>query len=191
MAPGLGYTEIAFIILVALILVKPKDLPGVLRSVAKFYREARRVLWGMRDSLLKELDEIKNLDGIKELRDMKDMEEIRDLKGIGDLGDLKDPLGLSPGSDEAGMATGDAGKLSGHERTPMEDIYPELGKVAAQGEPSVARVVGASGISGERAGESVEGMADRAEGTEDRAEADVRNGGEGRESLGKGGNGGT
>ncbi|MDR3153237.1 MAG: hypothetical protein LBW85_02960 [Deltaproteobacteria bacterium] len=106
MAPGLGYTEIAFIILLALVLVKPKDLPKVLRSVARFWRDARNFLWGLRDSLRSELDELQKLDGIKELKEIKDLDGIKDLKDLNCLNEIKEaagPEGLAALRDPLGL----------------------------------------------------------------------------------------
>lgn len=41
---GLGFAEILAICLVALIVVRPKDLPQLLRKLGRIYREASRQL---------------------------------------------------------------------------------------------------------------------------------------------------
>lgn len=38
---GLGFIELAAIALVALVLIRPKDLPGVFRKLGSLYRRAR------------------------------------------------------------------------------------------------------------------------------------------------------
>ncbi|MDR1080611.1 MAG: hypothetical protein LBQ79_06550 [Deltaproteobacteria bacterium] len=149
MAPGLGYTEIAFILLLALILIKPRDLPGVLRSAARFWREARRVLWGMRDSLMKELDEIRNMDGIRDIQDLKGMDEMRALGDLGESVGLKDLHGPVSARGGAGGDAGGGESRSGDGGTTMEEIYPELGKVPRRGGGETAAGDGFGGLEGQ------------------------------------------
>ncbi|MDR2352365.1 MAG: Sec-independent protein translocase protein TatB [Deltaproteobacteria bacterium] len=86
MAPGIGWTEILFIILVALVVVKPERLPETVRTVARLWGDARRYLAGLTASLKKELTEIQTLSELQDLKNLKD--PLKDLKLL-----PEDPLG--------------------------------------------------------------------------------------------------
>lgn len=76
----IGMTEMLVIAVVAIIVVGPKDLPGMLRNVAKYVGQIRgmaRDFKGQMDSALKEAE----LDGVKNtLDDIRNMNPINDIK---------------------------------------------------------------------------------------------------------------
>jgi Sec-independent protein translocase protein TatA len=142
MAPGLGYTEIAFVILLAVLLIKPKDLPAVMRSVARFWRDASRFLWGVRDSLKRELDDIRDMEEVRDLKSLTGMKDLAGLEGPDGLRSaLKDPLGLAAlEAERKGSPKG--APFEPEPPVPMEEIYPELRKASqdkdSAGAPEVA-----------------------------------------------------
>ncbi|MCB1377162.1 MAG: twin-arginine translocase subunit TatB [Alphaproteobacteria bacterium] len=87
---GLGYTEIFVIVLVAIIVIGPKDLPRVLRALGKTVAKMRgmaREFQGHLDGAMKDagLDEVK-----KEFQNLKEMGK--------DIGTI-DPVKKTPQTD--------------------------------------------------------------------------------------------
>jgi sec-independent protein translocase protein TatB len=77
---GIGYTEIVVVVLVALIVIGPKDLPRVLRAFGKTMAKMRgmaREFQGHLDSAMREagLDEVK-----KDLQSLKTINPLEDVK---------------------------------------------------------------------------------------------------------------
>ncbi|MDR2461497.1 MAG: twin-arginine translocase TatA/TatE family subunit [Deltaproteobacteria bacterium] len=78
MAPGIGLSEIVFIVLIALIVVKPEKLPETLSKLFKFLKEIRSYIGGLKDSLGKELSKFQTQEALKDLKNLKN--DMRDLK---------------------------------------------------------------------------------------------------------------
>ena len=62
---GLGWQELFVISLVAIIVVGPKDLPILIRSITKWCRTAKSVVWTFQDSL----EEIARETELQKIRD--------------------------------------------------------------------------------------------------------------------------
>ncbi len=105
----LAWSEIALILLVALVVIGPKDLPHAIRGVADFIRRARRMAGEFQvhvDEMMREskLDEVKRQ--IDEVRTgIYDM--TRDVERQIDEQDLRDAF-KDPFADAAGSSSGTA-----------------------------------------------------------------------------------
>ena len=62
---GLGWQELFVISLVAIIVVGPKDLPILIRSITRWCRTAKSVVWTFQDSL----EEIARETELQKIRD--------------------------------------------------------------------------------------------------------------------------
>ena len=62
---GLGWQELFIISLVAVIVVGPKDLPILIRSITKWCRTAKSIVWTFQDSL----EEIARETELQKIRD--------------------------------------------------------------------------------------------------------------------------
>ncbi|MEM8796124.1 MAG: Sec-independent protein translocase protein TatB [Pseudomonadota bacterium] len=95
----LGMTEMLVIVVVAIIVVGPKDLPGMLRTIGKYVSQIRsmaREFQGQVDSALKEAE----LDGVTDtLRDIKNLNPVNTIKS--EVDDYMSGTGSSDGPDEA------------------------------------------------------------------------------------------
>jgi sec-independent protein translocase protein TatB len=100
MAPGIGWTEIVFIVLVMLVVIKPERLPGAIRSFVKYYQGFRNYVSGVKESLGKELTEIQKEADLKELNPLKELKELKDLNDLNKLVDLKDLTDISSPKDQ-------------------------------------------------------------------------------------------
>ena len=69
---GMSFTEIVVLLLVAIIVVGPRQLPGMLRTAGRFLGQARRWLFDMRTQ--SGIDEILHAEGLD-----KDIREFRSL----------------------------------------------------------------------------------------------------------------
>ena len=79
----IGWTEMLVVAVVAIIVVGPKDLPGMLRTVGKTIKKVRGMAGDFQrqfDDALKEAE----LDGVKKSFD--------DVRGMNPLNDIKDSL---------------------------------------------------------------------------------------------------
>lgn len=77
---GIGYTELMVVVLVAIIVIGPKDLPKVLRAFGRTMQKVRgmaREFQGHLDDAMREagVDEIK-----KEITNLKSMNPVEDIK---------------------------------------------------------------------------------------------------------------
>lgn len=57
---GLGLFEIILIFIIALLVIKPEDLPKLLRSVGQIYGQLRRLYWSFIQEIEMHDDEQKN-----------------------------------------------------------------------------------------------------------------------------------
>ncbi|MDR2350176.1 MAG: hypothetical protein LBF41_06075, partial [Deltaproteobacteria bacterium] len=121
MAPGIGISEIIFIVLVALVVIKPERLPGTAAKLVRVWRELTGYVGGIKSALNKELMEIQKLDAIK------------DLKSLADPANPEDPLGLKGIREETSKIAGAAGEIADEFHSP-ESVYPELRKEAGEKE---------------------------------------------------------
>ncbi len=98
---GLGFTEILFIAVVAIIFLGPEKLPGAMVDIAKFIKNMKNAIGNAKDALNEEvnLDELKREAlGYKEqlnkaneeLRGFKNLNPINELKESADFGSVKE-----------------------------------------------------------------------------------------------------
>ena len=85
---GMGFTEILIIAVIAILFLGPDKLPGAMVDIAKFFRQVKKTIGTVKDSLEEEINisEIKEeaLAYKKELLDGKDT--LKETTGIADLG---------------------------------------------------------------------------------------------------------
>lgn len=65
---GFGLSEIVIIMIVILVLIKPKDLPGIARKAGKIYATVIRQLNGIKRSFKEFSDEIETLSSSEEIK---------------------------------------------------------------------------------------------------------------------------
>ena len=98
---GLGFMEILFIAIVAIIFLGPDKLPGAMVDIAKFIKKAKEGITDAKQALNEEvnLDELKRealgykeqLDkATEELQGFKNLNPMNDLKEAADFGSVKD-----------------------------------------------------------------------------------------------------
>jgi sec-independent protein translocase protein TatB len=143
----ISWTEFLLIGVVALIVIGPKELPAVLRTLGQWTRKVRSMAAefqgqfqeAMREAemadLKKEVDEMRQ--GIKNYDPLKDVRSDLDAAGKDIQASLEKPAAASPtnGQDAAATATGPVAP---------EEAAPELAAPAAAGEPSENDVVAAA-----------------------------------------------
>lgn len=131
----IGWPELAVIIVVALVVIGPKDLPKALYTVGKWVRAARKVTGDFQrhvDDMMREteLDEMrKTVQKAGQLNIKKQIEDSIDPEG-----ELKSTLGTKPG----GTAKADKPKSDGAKpKTPSPDAAPETAPPSAEvGKPA-------------------------------------------------------
>lgn len=81
MLPGIGFQELFFIAIIALVVVGPKDLPLMMRKLGQFVAKGRALAGEFRaafddiarqaelDELRKEIEELKNVNAVKDATD--------------------------------------------------------------------------------------------------------------------------
>lgn len=82
----IGWTEILFVAIVAIFVLKPKDYPEALRAIGNFLTRARQMA-GEFQSQFNEAMRDANLDDVR-----KTIDEIRDLKNMGPLNQVRESL---------------------------------------------------------------------------------------------------
>ena len=95
---GMGFTEILIIAVIAILFLGPDKLPSAMVDIAKFFRDMKRTVSSVKDSLAEEMNvsEIKQeaLEYKKQLLDAQD--DIKKSTGVADLGaqltDLNDDI---------------------------------------------------------------------------------------------------
>ncbi|CAA6816776.1 MAG: Twin-arginine translocation protein TatB [uncultured Sulfurovum sp.] len=98
---GLGFMEILFIAIIAIIFLGPDKLPGAMVDIAKFIKSAKNAITDAKQSLNEEvnLDELKRealgykeqLDKVTdELQGFKNLNPMNDLRESADLGSVKE-----------------------------------------------------------------------------------------------------
>ena len=92
MLPGIGFQELFFIAIIALVVVGPKDLPLMMRKLGQFVAKGRALAGEFRaafddiarqaelDELRQEIEDLKNANAVKDATDeMRDFErEVND-----------------------------------------------------------------------------------------------------------------
>lgn len=61
---NIGFSELLLVVVAALLLIRPKDYPTVIRALAKIVREVRELIDGVR----RQVDGVMNDSGINELK---------------------------------------------------------------------------------------------------------------------------
>ena len=95
---GMGFTEIVIIMVIAILFLGPDKLPGAMVDIAKFFRQMKKTVGTMKDTLEEEMNvsEIKQeaLAYKKELLDAQNkLDEVTSLPDIGaKLTDLSDDI---------------------------------------------------------------------------------------------------
>ena len=98
---GLGFMEILFIAIIAIIFLGPDKLPGAMVDIAKFIKSAKKAITDAKQSLNEEVnfDELKKealgykaqLDAAtEELQGFKNLNPMNDIKEAADFGSVKD-----------------------------------------------------------------------------------------------------
>ena len=98
---GLGFMEILFIAIIAIIFLGPDKLPGAMVDIAKFIKSAKNAITDAKQSLNEEVnfDELKKealgykaqLDAAtEELQGFKNLNPMNDIKEAADFGSVKD-----------------------------------------------------------------------------------------------------
>lgn len=134
----IAWTELLVVAVIAILVVGPKELPGMLRAFGKTFGQVRRTAREFQstfndalreaerqaslDDVKKDLDSVRNLDPTKDLR--KTLGETKDALA-GKVSDGKPTDGKFPKADTAPAAT-----------TPQGDTAPEPAKTAAEPAPA-------------------------------------------------------
>ncbi len=95
---GLGFTEILFIAVVAIIFLGPDKLPGAMVDIAKFIKKIKEGVSDAKEALNEEvnLDELKREAlNYKEQLD-KATEELQGFKNLNPINELKESVNLNP-----------------------------------------------------------------------------------------------
>ena len=149
MLPQFGITEFLLLAVIALIVVGPKDLPRMMRSIGQFAGKARRMAGEFRASF----DEIAKQAEMEELRDQietlkrdnavsKAVEELKDVEGAINEAILNKPPGETANTDdshesaktspEKPAAQLDSPKKVNAEKKPTKHRTPKPNKTSAQ-----------------------------------------------------------
>ena len=101
---GMGFTEILIIAVIAILFLGPDKLPGAMVDIAKFFRQMKKTVGSVKDSLEEEMNvsEIKAeaLAYKKELLDAKDgLDKVTNLGSLDGISDLADDF-LDDDSDD-------------------------------------------------------------------------------------------
>jgi len=117
--PDLGFPELILVIIVTLVVVGPKDLPRVIRAIARFVGKVRRVAGEFRSGF----DDIVRESELAELKDALERTRAA-MEASGQSPDDIDPTGAlrrameqdqkeNPSSDTLGGKSADRGPASG------------------------------------------------------------------------------
>ncbi len=101
---GLGFTEILIIAVIAILFLGPDKLPSAMVDIAKFFRQMKKTVGSVKDSLEEEMNvsEIKQeaLAYKKELLDAQEsISKVTNMANLDNISDLSDDL-LDDDSDE-------------------------------------------------------------------------------------------
>jgi sec-independent protein translocase protein TatB len=137
-----AWSEIALILLVALVVIGPKELPNAVRGLADFIRKARRMAAEFQvhvdemmretklDEVKKQIDEVRT--GIYEMK--RDVERQIDEPGLRDA--FKDPFATSPGADTSSTPPPTAASPSAPPPVPASVPLPPPAPQVAKGPPA-------------------------------------------------------
>jgi sec-independent protein translocase protein TatB len=76
-----AFSEIVFIMVLALVVIGPKQLPGLARTIGRFLNELRRATDGVMSEINKEARKIGDATGINEMKEhLKTPEILKELK---------------------------------------------------------------------------------------------------------------
>ena len=92
---GMGFTEILIIAVIAILFLGPDKLPGAMVDIAKFFRQMKKTVGSVKDSLEEEMNvsEIKQeaLAYKKELLDATDgLDKVTNMASLDNISDLAD-----------------------------------------------------------------------------------------------------
>ncbi len=141
MLPGLGFSEIVLLAVIALLVVGPKDLPLLLRRVGQFSARMRGLAAEFRagfDELARtaELDQLK-----KEVDSLRNVQALRDLgRSVNELTALPNLLGpdghTASAPDSAPVSAPDSAPVSAPVSAPPGDHHASPPLIEAQLEPA-------------------------------------------------------
>lgn len=72
-----AFSELVFIAILALVVIGPKQLPGLARSIGRFLNELRRATEGVMTEINKEARKIGDATGINEIKETLKVPEIK------------------------------------------------------------------------------------------------------------------
>lgn len=128
----IGWTEILVVAVVAIIVVGPKDLPGMLRSLGRYAGKIKRTAGEFRaqfDEAIQdtELDDLRS--AVSEMSDLNPVNEIRDsvTDGLNPLSDIADDIKGSI-EDATGAGTAEEAKGASADKTEPEAKKPVKAK---------------------------------------------------------------
>ncbi len=128
----LGWTELMVIGIITLIVVGPKDLPKMFRSLGQFTAKAR----AMAREFQRAMDDAADASGVKDVA--KDLRKATDTKGMGfdDLDKMRNWDPLEDEEDQSG--TGTAGKVKSKKSSQPNANAPEMSESEADGKARIA-----------------------------------------------------
>lgn len=130
---GIGFWEMLMIAGLALVAVGPERLPGMIKTVARLYRQARRAAQDIRQST--GIDDVLRDDELKELAQLRNQK----VQLLGAPGSLKPAMAGKPLAPAKPLAaTSGAEPLAGKPMAPLEGTLP-AGKPIL-GKPSVPTI---------------------------------------------------
>ena len=119
MFPDLSWSHMLIVLVVALVVVGPKDLPKLMRKMGQWTAKAR----GMADQFRRSFDEMARQTELEELR--KELDELRNARPLADVEQtLMEPL------------SGPAVSFAPDPETPAEPPKPDEPAVIDHGEPT-------------------------------------------------------
>ena len=143
MLPGLGFSEIVLLGVIALLVVGPKDLPLLLRRIGQFSARMRGLAAEFRagfDELARtaELNQLKQeVDSLRNAQALRDLgRSVDELRGMPNLLELEGEAAITPPAVEPKL-----------ESSPAESLPPEAPPIVAQGQaPSIPAHAAREGV---------------------------------------------
>ncbi|MEN0652486.1 MULTISPECIES: Sec-independent protein translocase protein TatB [Hyphobacterium] len=122
MNPGIGMPEIAVLLLLALIVVGPAELPKMMRTIGRFVNQAR----SMAKDFQRSFDEMGRESELADLR-----KEIENLKSANPVGEISEELRKAKEDLRHAEAVGSKEKAVKPAAKPVADLVPDDGNTIA------------------------------------------------------------